>query len=78
MNEPLFYLVRKILDIHHLVLSQFMACHRIFNKSNMTGATTRPGITTPFGESVFITEFCEVRVFHFVQLHVFASFYSVL
>ena len=66
MKEPLFYIVIKVLDIHHLVLSQFMACHRIFNKSNMTGATTRAGIITPFGETVFISGFCEVRVVHFV------------
>ena len=64
--------------IHHLVLSQFMACHRIFNKSNMTGATSRAGNITPFGETVLISEFCEVRVVHVVQLHVFTSFYSVL
>jgi hypothetical protein len=78
MNEPLVYLVIEVLDIHHLALSQFMACHRIFNKSNMTGATTRAGIITPFGETVFISGFCEDRVVHFVQLHVFAYFYSVL
>jgi hypothetical protein len=78
MNEPLVYLVIKVLDIHHLALSQFMACHDIFNKSNMTGATTRAGIITPFGETVFISAFCEVRVVHFVQLHVFTYFYSVL
>jgi hypothetical protein len=27
---------------------------------------------------VFISGFCEVRVVHFVQLHVFTYFYSVL
>ena len=64
--------------IHHLVLSQCMACHRIFNKSNMTGATGRAGIITPFGETVLISGFCEARVVHVVQLHVFTSFYSVL
>ena len=38
----------------------------------------RAGIITPFGETVFISGFCEVRVVHFVQLHVFTYFYSVL
>jgi hypothetical protein len=66
MNEPLFYVVLQVLDIHHLVLSQYMGCHRIVNKSNMRGTTSRAGITTPFGETVFIFGFYEVSVVHFV------------
>jgi hypothetical protein len=64
MNEPLFYIVINVLDIHHLVLSLSMACHRIFSKSNTRGATSRAGITTAFGETVFISGLYVVRVVH--------------
>jgi hypothetical protein len=45
MNESFIYLVITVYDIHHLVLSQFMACHRIINKITTTGPTSRAGIT---------------------------------
>ena len=71
MNEPLFYVVIKVLDIHDLVLSQSIDCHRIFNNSNMRGATSRAGITTPFGETVFIFGFC---VFFILSNYMFYLF----
>ena len=42
---------------HNLVLSSFMTCHLICNKSNMTGATCGAGNANPSGAPEFVVVF---------------------
>ena len=78
MNEPLVYLVIKVLDIHHLALSQFMACHGIFNKSNMTGATTRLlPLLEKLCSSPDSVRFVLFILSNYMSLHIFIPFCDV-
>ena len=70
MNEAFLYLVITVLDIHHIVHSQFMACQRMINKITTTGPTSRAGITYSSGETVFNSGSTEVQVVHFLRIPV--------
>ena len=70
MNEAFLYLVIPVLDIHHIVLSQFMACQRMINKITTTGPTSRAGITYSSGETVFNSGSTEVQAVHFLRIPV--------